>query len=154
MHEYIIFTPFVSLKLTCTDKALITIEFAGKAQATPSTTKGLPRLIGIQIKQYCQSPKKIFDFPICLQGTDFQKKVWNALRKIPAGKVKTYGELAADLNTSPRAIGNACRRNPVPFIIPCHRVVSKTGIGGFAGATEGEYLTIKRKLLHHEGVEI
>jgi methylated-DNA-[protein]-cysteine S-methyltransferase len=74
------------------------------------------------------------------------------LQKIPFGKVKTYGELAKILNTSARAVGNACRRNPVPLIVPCHRIVAATGIGGYAGRTSGDVHNIKRELLQHEGL--
>ena len=66
----------------------------------------------------------------------------------------TYGEMAKKLDSSPRAVGNACRANPLPIIIPCHRVVSQSGIGGYGGHTEGEVLAIKEWLLHHEGVII
>jgi len=154
MIEFFLSTPFASLKLCCTDKSVISVEFAGEAKASSVDHHGLASRVEKQIRDYCKSSKNALDVPVQLEGTDFQKKVWQALQKIPVGQVKTYGELAAELNTSPRAIGNACRKNPVPFIIPCHRVVSKVGIGGFSGETEGEYLSIKRKLLRHEGVEI
>ena len=154
MIEFVVSTPFVSLKLCCTDKYVVSVEFAGTTKASSTVLHGLAKQIDEQIKNYCQSSNNLFNLPVQLEGTDFQKKVWRALQKIPVGEVKTYGELAADLHTSPRAVGNACRRNPIPFIIPCHRVVSKTGIGGFSGEVEGEYLSIKRKLLRHEGVEI
>ena len=73
--------------------------------------------------------------------------------EIPLGGVATYGELAAQLGSSPRAVGGACRNNPIPLLIPCHRVVSKTGVGGFSGEWgEGERVETKRWLLRHEGV--
>jgi len=68
--------------------------------------------------------------------------------------VITYGEIAAELDSSPRAVGNACRKNPISLVIPCHRVVSASGIGGFSGQIEGEKISIKQQLLAHEGVEI
>lgn len=85
-----------------------------------------------------------------LKGTEFQKRVWRALCAIPPGTTKTYGELAKQLNTSPRAIGNACRKNPLPIIIPCHRVVAKNSLGGYAGARIGNLLEIKKWLLRYE----
>ncbi len=91
-----------------------------------------------------------YSHPLLKQGTAFQQKVWQALCGIPAGQTRTYGELAQTLNTSPRALANACRNNPFPIIIPCHRVVSKTGIGGYAGHTSGPILAIKYALLQHE----
>ena len=93
-------------------------------------------------------------------GTEFQQKVWQALREIPSGEVKTYGALAKELKTSARAVGNACRRNLFPVIVPCHRVVSASGIGGYAGDTldkqhgEINFLQIKQWLLAHEKANI
>ena len=88
------------------------------------------------------------------QGTPFQRSVWRELSKIPLGETRTYGDIANKLNSSPRAVGNACRKNPIQIIIPCHRVISAKGIGGYAGETEGRQLSIKRWLLKHEGVEL
>ncbi len=95
-----------------------------------------------------------FNLNLELNGTQFQKKVWAVLQKIPAGKVKTYGDVAKQLNSSARAVGNACRANPIPLIVPCHRVVAKTGIGGFSGKTNGSSIDRKRWLLTHEGVSL
>jgi len=89
-------------------------------------------------------------------GTEFQQKVWQSLLDIPMGETQTYGFLAKKINTSARAVGNACRHNLFPVIIPCHRVVSATGIGGYAGDTQlnqqGQinYMQIKQWLLSHE----
>lgn len=90
------------------------------------------------------------DIPVDPAGTVFQKKVWQALQQIPSGETLTYGEVAKKLDTGPRAIGGACRRNPVPLLIPCHRVVAASGDGGFAGHTHGHWMEIKRWLLSHE----
>ncbi len=69
-------------------------------------------------------------------------------------QVTTYGDLAGKLGSSARAVGNACRRNPVPILVPCHRVVARNGLGGFAGDSDGRLVDIKKRLLAHEGVEI
>ena len=82
-------------------------------------------------------------------GTAFQQKVWRALLQIPSGSVKTYGQLAAELKTGSRAVGQACRSNPIAVLIPCHRVVAAADLGGYMGATG--HLHIKRWLLGHEG---
>ncbi len=87
-----------------------------------------------------------------LPGTAFQQRVWQALLRIPAGETRSYGVLAAELGSSAQAVGNACRSNPVPIVIPCHRVVAVNGMGGYAGATAGYKMQIKRWLLQHEGV--
>lgn len=107
-----------------------------------------------QLTNYFQQQSNGFNWQVLSQGTDYQRRVWKALCDIPVGTVITYGELSNKLKSSPRAVGNACRRNPTPIIVPCHRVVSATGLGGFAGETEGELLTIKKKLLSLEGVVI
>lgn len=87
-------------------------------------------------------------------GTEFRQRVWRALCAIPPGQVVTYGELAQRLHSSARAVGNACRHNPVPILVPCHRVVAAAGPGGFAGDRDGRLVDIKLRLLVHEGVEI
>jgi methylated-DNA-[protein]-cysteine S-methyltransferase len=84
-------------------------------------------------------------------GTAFQRRVWRALSIIPPGQVRTYGELARSLASSPRAVGNAARANPWPLVVPCHRLVASQGLGGYGGATQGRGLAIKRWLLAHEG---
>ncbi len=81
--------------------------------------------------------------------SDFVRVVLNEVRSIPYGSIITYKELAESLNTSPRAIGQALKRNPTPVIIPCHRVVAKNGLGGFSAGIE-----IKRELLRLEGLEL
>ncbi len=105
-----------------------------------------------QLQGYFQNCATGFSLPLELVGTDFQRRVWQLLARIGHGSVRTYGDVARELGTSPRAVGNACRSNPIPLIIPCHRVVAANGIGGFAGATGGRRLEIKRWLLRHEGV--
>lgn len=85
-----------------------------------------------------------------LTGTEFQLNTWHALDNIPMGKTLTYADLAKKLNSHPRAIGQALKRNPLPLLYPCHRVISKTGIGGFAGETQGKLIKIKQWLLNHE----
>ncbi len=84
------------------------------------------------------------------EGTVFQHRVWKALLDIPPGQTRTYGALARELGSSPRAVGGACRSNPIPLLIPCHRVVAANGDGGFAGHTSGRWMDIKRWLLEHE----
>jgi len=81
--------------------------------------------------------------------TEFQQMVLNEVRQIPYGVTVTYGMLARDLQTSPRAIGGALSKNPAPIVIPCHRVIGKHGLGGFAWGA-----TIKKHLLHVEGASI
>ncbi len=107
-----------------------------------------------QLQAYFEDGRQGFSLPVKLLGTDFQRRVWQALQAIPAGEVRTYGQLAEQLGSHSRAIGMACRNNPVPLIVPCHRVVAADGPGGFAGQRGGEKLALKRWLLAHEGVRI
>lgn len=88
--------------------------------------------------------------PLAPAGTPFQQRVWRALADIPPGQTRTYGELATQLGTAPRAVGGALRANPIPIIIPCHRILAAQGLGGYAGASE-EGRRRKAWLLAHEG---
>lgn len=105
-----------------------------------------------QMNDYFDGHRKKFDLIFNPAGTRFQQKVWNALQKIPYGEVMSYGELAKKLNSSPRAVGMACGSNPVPILIPCHRVVATDGrLNGYSG--EGGINT-KANLLRLEGLNI
>lgn len=103
-----------------------------------------------QIKAYLKNPDATFDLPLVIEGTDFQKRLWEALCEIPRGKTLTYGELARKLDAESRAVGQACGDNRLPVLIPCHRVVAADGLGGFAHSTGGYLLEAKRWLLLHE----
>jgi methylated-DNA-[protein]-cysteine S-methyltransferase len=126
---------------------------AGQAAAQPSSCFG--RAIARWLRDYFEDAQAV----TCAHnpmgsGTAFQQRVWRALCDIPAGETRTYGELAKMLNSAPRAVGQACRRNPLPILVPCHRVVSAQGIGGYDGADAGVELQRKRWLLCHEGVSL
>ena len=103
-----------------------------------------------QLRAYFAQPGFAFSLPVKPAGTAFQQRVWAALQQIPRGSVLTYGQLAEQLGSSARAVGGACRANPLPLIIPCHRVVASTGLGGYAGHTSGDTFDIKRWLLEFE----
>jgi len=121
---------------------------------SPCSTEKIPPPAAAELQkkltQYWLDSEIAITLPLLRQGTAFQQRVWNILRQIPIGQTRTYGELAKTINTSPRALANACRKNPFPLIIPCHRVVAKTGIGGYAGETTGTLIEIKTVLLQHE----
>lgn len=97
-----------------------------------------------------KTPRLTPQTPIHLVGSDFQHRVWAALLDIPAGEVLTYGELAAKIGkpSAARAVGTALGANPVPLVVPCHRIVASTGLGGFTGNLE-----IKRALLNTEALK-
>jgi methylated-DNA-[protein]-cysteine S-methyltransferase len=129
------------------------IEFlVGTATGDGTPKDPLAREILGQLGSYFQDGKIRFHLPVNLCGTEFQNRVWRFLSLIEPGQVLSCGEIARRLGSSPRAVGNACRRNPVPIVIPCHRVVSARGIGGYGGETGGDKLGVKRWLLSHEGV--
>lgn len=114
---------------------------------------GLERAVIAQLEAYFADHRAGFDLPMAEAGTPFQQRVWSRLRQIPSGSSLTYGAVARELESGPRAVGNACRANPRPILVPCHRVLTTGGgLGGFAGRTEGLLPAIKRWLLHHEGV--
>ena len=99
-----------------------------------------------EIEEYFQRKRKTFDLPLDAKGTEFQKRVWKELLDIRYGETLSYGEIGDRIGTKAyRAIGNACGKNPIPILIPCHRVVGKDNIGGFSLG-----LDLKRKLLDIE----
>ncbi len=105
-----------------------------------------------QIERYLADPHYRFTLPLSPAGTPFRRRVWEALSRIPVGESRTYGELARQLHTAPRAVGGACGANDIALVIPCHRVVGSHGsLGGFMHADAGDPLSIKRWLLAHEG---
>ena len=103
-----------------------------------------------QLERYREDADARFDLPLLIEGTAFQRRLWDALCEIPRGRTLTYGELARRLEGEPRAVGQACGDNRLPIVIPCHRVVAADGLGGFAHATTGYLLEAKRWLLAHE----
>lgn len=154
MPSMICKTPFCQIKVCVEDGNITAIDFFAKQKASDQPAEPLLAQAQQQLEQYALSAAHAFDLPLEPRGTEFQQRVWKALQQIPVGEVKTYGELARQLKSSPRAVGNACRKNPIPLVIPCHRVVSTNGPGGFAGKTEGREMRLKMQLLAHEGVEI
>ncbi len=119
----------------------------------------LPRLNDLAVlhleqalQRYWQNPRTpLFAELSCgFEGTSFQRRVWQALLDIPSGETVTYGALARQLGSAPRAVGQACGANPLPIVIPCHRVVSSQGLGGFMGGRNNAELDYKRWLLTHE----
>lgn len=142
--------PFGALGIVTNGKALTGIDFlpAGTPELAPQNA--LADKVCAQLRAYLADPAFVFDLPLDPAGTPFRSRVWQALQQIPSGRTLSYGELARQLHSAPRAIGQACGANPIPVIIPCHRVLSSTGLGGFMNSTGGDPLAIKRWLLQHE----
>jgi len=101
-----------------------------------------------QLKAYFDNELEAFDLPLAPRGTDFQQQVYEAMKRIPLGDTTTYGTIAKELGVPPQPVGQACGSNPIPIIIPCHRVLAAEGLGGFSGAGGVE---TKVQLLRHEG---
>jgi methylated-DNA-[protein]-cysteine S-methyltransferase len=117
---------------------------------TKLPSNDLAEKVARQLERYREDPDTVFDLPLLIEGTPFQRRLWDALCGIPRGRTLTYGELARRLGGEARAVGQACGDNRLPIVIPCHRVVAANGIGGFAHATGGYLLEAKRWLLAHE----
>lgn len=109
--------------------------------------------IATELREYFAGTRRAFTLPLAPEGTPFRRRVWDALRAIPYGETRTYAELAAMVDcAAARAVGQANRHNPIPLLIPCHRVTAARGIGGYAGETgAGKSLDTKRLLLRLEG---
>ena len=128
------------------------IDYLPRDAKLSSPKNALAKEVALQCTAYFKDPNWIFDLPIKPSGTEHQKKVWDSIQEIPAGKTKTYGEVAKKIKSGARAVGTACGANPYPLITPCHRVVSAQGIGGFMKENSpGLYRQIKMWLLKHEG---
>jgi methylated-DNA-[protein]-cysteine S-methyltransferase len=143
-------TPFGMLGIRCDDSKLTGIDFLAPGARPQNPQSAFARKVCEQLGAYFADPAFRFDLPLDSGGTAHQRKVWQAMRAIPRGQVRTYGDIARQLHSSPLAVGQACGANPVPIVVPCHRIVGKSGIGGFANHREGRWLDIKRWLLAHE----
>lgn len=144
--------PFGVLGICCEADALTRIEFLAPGIVPQVPDSALARSVCEQLAAYFADPDFCFNLPFMLGGTAHQNTVWRAMCAIPRGQTRQYGELAKQFGSSPRAVGQACGNNPLPIVIPCHRVVSKAGMGGFNHHNGGYALDVKRWLLAHEAV--
>ena len=136
-------TPAGILTLFMRHDVLIRAEWENRNDSNLDEPQG-------HVKRYLLNTNEYFSTKLLKQGTPYRQKVWAELCKIPFGETMTYSELAKKIDSSARAVGNACRDNPYPFIVPCHRIVSVSGLGGYYGQTQGNLMAIKAKLLHFE----
>jgi len=154
IRSAVIDSPLGKIGIVCDNRHLLKIKFVtsnrsrGIASALgklgtrndkgmTATTNKIIRKTVFQLNEYFKGKRKRFSLPICierLRGTDFQKKIWRCLTRIPYGRTRTYAEVArmAGHPNACRAAGGANGKNPLPIVIPCHRVVAKNGIGGFS----------------------
>lgn len=141
-------SPFGELSVFSDGDALVALGW-GRAEGGESST--LLDEAARQLTAYFEGRLEAFSLPLKPQGTDFQKAVWRLMEEIPTGHTRSYSDLAGDLDSGARAVGAACGRNPVPVIIPCHRVVGVNGgLGGYTGAAG---VVTKRALLDLERPE-
>ncbi|WFP50162.1 methylated-DNA--[protein]-cysteine S-methyltransferase [Methylomonas sp. EFPC3] len=141
--------PVFGVELLLTLRGSVIVDASWRMQALPAEGD-LPDL-ALHVRQYLLDPDNTdLQLKLLTQGSEFSKKVWNALLAIPVGRTLTYAELAKCLDSAPRAVAAGCKRNPYAGIIPCHRVVASQGIGGFMGQIEGEFVQLKRQLLDYE----
>ncbi len=138
-------TPLGELTLSEEDGAIVSLDWGrGRDQAR---TPLLARAIA-QLQDYFDGNRRMFDLPLAPRGTAFQQRLWAALREIPFGQTRSYGALARELGSAPRAVGQASGANPIPLLIPCHRVLAAHGgLGGYSG---GDGPPTKAWLLQHE----
>lgn len=137
-------TPVVTLKVHRKGDVITQIDW-DFAESEKSVSSYESRLA-----EFWPGIDKAINIKLLKQGTPFRNKVWAELVKIPFGQTLTYSGLAKKIGSAARAVGNACRDNPYPLIIPCHRVVAVNGMGGFNGHRHGAFMDIKAKLLDYE----
>jgi len=149
-YQAIISAPFGKLGIRCSDTDLLGIEFLPQSTKLQAPVGAMAQTVCAELQAYLADPQHEIDLPFELDGTHHQCNVWQAMLDIPCGQTRSYGELAAQIGSSAQAVGQACGSNPIPLVIPCHRVVGKTGLGGFMHRADEDALDIKRWLLAHE----
>jgi len=142
--------PFATLGISASDTHVTGIRFlAPDVPAKAPKKNTIAFLACVQIQSYLDDATFEFDLPLKLLSTRHRLEVWEAMQRIPAGATRSYGELAKELGSSARAVGGACGANPVPVLVPCHRVLAANKkLGGFSGG-----LDWKRSLLAREGIK-
>jgi O-6-methylguanine DNA methyltransferase len=135
------------------ENRLLSLHFPSGKSDGPKSVGPAVRRLRHELEEYLRGERKKFTVPVePSQGTEFQRKVWRAMRQIPFGKTKSYGELAREIGSpkASRAVGAACGQNPIPILVPCHRVLARNQkLGGFSGG-----LHWKKRLLALEGISI
>lgn len=149
-YDAVIAAPFGRVGICVESKRIVDIQFLSDRSPLKTPRDAFAKQVCGALRKYFSNPRSSLRLPVQLQGSDHQQRVWRALIRIPSGRVKSYGELARELKSSARAIGGACRSNPIAIVVPCHRVVAAGDMGGFMGQQSGSALKIKRWLLTHE----
>ena len=141
-------SPCGLIKITATEKHLKELEFLKHMDIDISNENEITKKVSKELSEYFFERRKTFSLDLAVEGSEFQKKVWNALLEIPYGELATYKDIACKIgNTNAsRAVGNANNKNKIPIIIPCHRIIGTDGsLVGYAGG-----LDVKKFLIDHE----
>ncbi len=137
-------SPIGLLQVVCSHTALTAIHFSDHLQADRPGNSELLREVVRQLQQYFSGERRLFDLPLEAQGTPFQQKVWQALQTVPYGTTASYKDIAVAIGNpkAVRAVGLANARNPIPIVVPCHRIIGSNGrLTGYAGGLwRKEYL--------------
>jgi methylated-DNA-[protein]-cysteine S-methyltransferase len=141
--------PFGGIEIESDGESITGLRFVRRARVMEPAHE-LAARAAVQLTAYLTDPQLLFDLPLKVRGTEFQRHVWQSIAAIPCGATRSYGDIAAELQAPARAVGQACGDNRLPVVIPCHRVIGGDSIGGFAHAKDGFELTVKRWLLEHE----
>lgn len=149
-HDAVVRSPVGVVGILTDGESLLAIDFLPADTPERAAENVFAGEVVTQLLRYFDDPSWRFQIPLKPAGTDHQCRVWRELCEIPSGEVTTYGELAGKIESGARAVGNACRHNPIPIVVPCHRVVAASGIGGYAGDFGGGKVGIKDQLLRHE----
>ena len=159
MFDVTVAFPKMKVGVRIRDGRVAEIRYLPLSSRSISPGNPLAEKAANQLEKYREDPDAVFDLPLLVEGTELQKRVWQAMCAIPRGRTRTYGELARELGGGEaganawemsRAVGQACGDNKLPIVIPCHRVVAANGLGGFAHSTDGYLIEAKRWLLNHE----
>ena len=143
--------PIGKLAVTYESEYVLEVEQVAPQTRPSSNKKPFAREIERQLRAYFNGNLQRFDLPFLFPAaTEYQMRVWQQIRKISYGETRTYGDIAADIKSGPRAVGGACRVNRLLLIVPCHRVVGKNDLGGFMGDPDGSLVRRKQWLLEHE----
>ena len=150
MYDVVIAYPKMKVGVATRGGRVSGIRYLPPAAPLQAPANALAERAARQLERYLEDPDTKFDLPLAIEGTEFQRRVWEIMCAIPRGKTLTYGEVARQLAGEARAVGQACGDNRLPIVIPCHRVVAADGIGGFSHSTGGYLIEAKRWLLMHE----
>jgi methylated-DNA-[protein]-cysteine S-methyltransferase len=144
--------PFAVLGVRTDGHAVVGVSYLPLATRVCAPRDKVAERAVRELQRYLADPEFRFGVPLAPQGTPFQRRVWDAIGRIPQGESRTYLEIARIVGTAARAVGQACGANRIALMIPCHRVVGTRGaLGGFMNAAQGDAIDIKRWLLTHEG---